>query len=346
MNFFRLKRKWILALLSVVAIVLVACGDSATATPVPTVAPTDTPVPVPTAAAASTGSGELTAEEAEYIEQVRAGWNKFHSKAIEFRAAFAQTYSQKSILFQALLDVGAGTAFEAALTAVEQINPPERFKADQELMVQTLTEQVSHDHDVRSAAESYDLAGFTIANARLTELAILMAAQLPESVCRATEPQDLPFTLCSSNEQIPGGEYGVELNAALARFTAGFFGRLVVFGPHYEPADIIATEAALLPERIELVAGLLVDLEKMQPASGLADDHSKLAGYFEGLSEITKNRGAALDAQDIAAYQSVGAEGRALYCDAGADFSPDMTQIVGVYFANPVGGCGPAPTGG
>ena len=205
MNLFRLKRKWILSLFSVVAIVLVACGDSATATPlpiatplptatpVPTVAPADTPVPTPTTATASTGSGELTAEEAEYIEQVRAGWNEFHSKAMEFRSVFAQTYSQKGRLFQALLDAGAGTAFEAALTAVEQIDAPERFKADQELMVQTLTEQVSNDHDVRSAAEAYNLAGFAIANARLAELSILMATQLPESVCRATEAQDLPF---------------------------------------------------------------------------------------------------------------------------------------------------------
>jgi len=328
-NFLRLKRKWILALFSVVAIVLVACGDSATATPLPT-------------AAASTESADLTAAEAEYIEQVRAGWNEFNSKAMEFRSVFAQTYSQKPRLFQALLDAGAGTAFEAALTAVEQIDAPERFKADQAFMVQTLTELVSYDHDVRSAAEAYNLAGFAIANARLTELAILMATQLPESVCRATEAEDLPFSLCSSNEQIPGGQYGAELNAAMARFAAGFFARLVNFGPHYEPADIIATEVVLIPEKVDLISGLLADMEGMQPTSGLADDHSKLVGYFEGLSDFTKVGGEALDAQDIAAYRRVAVESQERYCNAREDLSPEMMRIAGLFFSDLTGRCGTA----
>lgn len=118
MNIIRLKRTWILALFSIVVIVLVACGDSSTATPlpsstplptstpVPTGPPAQTPAPEPTNATAATsnvfGSGELTAEEAEYVEQVRAGWNEFNSKAMEFRAVFGQTYSQRYRFFQAL----------------------------------------------------------------------------------------------------------------------------------------------------------------------------------------------------------------------------------------------------
>lgn len=345
MNLRPLKRNWLLVFLAVAAVILVACGGSATATPsstatpVPTVAPTGTPVPEPTAAVASTESSELTALETEYIEQVRAGWNEFNAKAMEFRSVFGQTYSQKSRLFQALLDAGAGTAFEAALAAVEQIDAPERFKADQDLMVQTLTELITYDHDVRSAAEDQDLAEFAISNARLAELSIFMATQLQESVCRSIEPEDFPFSLCNPNEQIPGGQYGAELNAVVDRFAAGMFARAVIFGLHYEAADIIAAEAVLMPEKAALISGLLDDLEKMQPTSGLADDHGKLVRYFQSLSEITMAKGEALDAQNIDAYRSVGAESRASYCDARADLSQNMMQIVDTFFSDPLGGC-------
>ena len=125
----------------------------------------------------------------------------------------------------------------------------------------------------------------------------------------------------------------------MARFAAGFFARSVNFGPHYEPTDIIATEVVLLPERAGLISRLLADLEKMRPSSGLADDHIILVRYFEGLSENIKAQGAALDAQDIAAYLNVGAEGRVKYCDARAGLSQDMAQIAGMYFSDLLGGC-------
>ena len=153
----------------------------------------------------------------------------------------------------------------------------------------------------------------------------------------------LPFSLCRSNEQVPGGQYGAELNAAMAGFAAGMFARSVNFGPHYEAADVIATEGVLLPERADLVSGLLFDLEQMQPTSGLADDHSKLVEYFERLPEITKAQTEALEAQDIAVYRNVGLESRALYCDVRADLSSEMKQIAGTFFADLLRGCASAP---
>lgn len=104
--------------------------------------------------------------------------------------------------------MGAGTAFEAALIAVQQIDVRERFKLDQELMVHILTERVGFDHDVKVAAEDQDLAAFTVANARIGDLAFLTVTQLAESVCQATGSEDIPFSRCSSNEQVPEGEYG------------------------------------------------------------------------------------------------------------------------------------------
>ena len=82
------------------------------------------PDPTLTVAPETEPVGELTAAEAEYIEDVRAGWNEFHSKAGGFRQVFAQTYSTRERLFEALIDAGAGSAFEGAYQAVKQLNPP------------------------------------------------------------------------------------------------------------------------------------------------------------------------------------------------------------------------------
>ena len=334
MNLTGLKRSWFWALFAVVAIILVACGDSAT----PTAFPTTVSV------SQSVGADDLTPAEADYIEQVRAGWNEFHSKAMGFRSVFAQTYAVKARFFEALLDAGAGTAIEGAYEAVEPIIAPERFKTDQELMVRTLAEMISHDRDIGRAAENQDLAGFIVANARMGELSFLMATELTESVCRATEPPDAPFSLCNPNEESPGGEYGAELKTALARFSAGFFPRLVGFGPHFEPTDVFAAEAVLQPERADLISGLLIDLAKMQPSTDLSTDHDNLVRYFENLSDVNQAGGAAVEAQDIAKYQSEDSRGRALYCETRKDLSPDFLRITRVHFADQFGICGPVST--
>jgi len=113
----KLQIRWIAALLAVTALVAIACGGSATATPLPTAAatpaPTNTPEPSPAPQVEATILGtELTVEEAAYIEQVRAGWNEFHTKAGGFREAFGQLYAMQSRLFEALSEAGAGSAFE------------------------------------------------------------------------------------------------------------------------------------------------------------------------------------------------------------------------------------------
>ena len=41
--------------------------------------------------------------------------------------------------------------------------------------------------------------------------------------------------------------------------------------------DIIATKAVMLPERIDLVSSLLVELSEVESTTGLAIDHSDLA---------------------------------------------------------------------
>lgn len=264
----KLQIRWIAALLAVTALVAIACGGSATATPLPTAAatpaPTNTPEPSPAPQVEATILGtELTVEEAAYIEQVRAGWNEFHTKAGGFREAFGQLYAMQSRLFEALSEAGAGSAFEPALLAVAQIDPPQRFQDEHQLMIQAMTKLVGYDHDVGRAVENQDLPEFAVANARMGETSGLMALQLSAALCSVTDAPDQPFSFCSSNELLPGGQYGVQLNSAIARFNIGVTVRLSIFPPAFTPEDELATLAVLQPEIIDIF------LETLDEVKGL-----------------------------------------------------------------------------
>jgi len=347
----KLPKRWIAALLAITALVAIACGGSATATPLPTAtstpAPTATPVPSLAAqSGATTSAVELTAEEADYIEQVRAGWNEFHSKAGGFREAFGQLYAMRSRLFEALSDAGAGSAFEPALRAVEQIDPPQRFQADHQLMLEAMAKMVGYDHDVGRAVENQDLPAFAVANGRMAETAGLMIRQLSADLCPATNAPDLPFSFCKSNEPLPGGEDGIELNAVIGRFNVGFVARFSIFPAAFTPEDELSTLAVFQPELIDLYLQTLDEVKGIQPSSDLKTDHLRLVQYLEEQLENNRESYSAVQVQDLDKYREVSEQARGLYCDVRQEFSPDMGQVVLVHFGDDLGLCAAPATSG
>jgi len=343
------RKPWIMAGLIVIVLFVIACGDSATATLVPTALttprPTSTPTPTPSPTAVpvalATDSDDLNAAEAEYIVQVRAGWNKFHSKAGGFRQVFGQTYSTRSRLFEALIDAGAGSAFEGAYQAVEQIKPPPRFQADHDLMLQEMAKMVGYDYDVGRAAENQDLAGFTVANARMGVTGGLMGLQLSDALCPATTPPDLPFSFCNPGRTLPGGEYGVELNDSLARLTIGVVLRMSPIGLHYTPEDAIGALAELRPEIIDQWAKARDEISGFDPPGNLIADHDRLVQYLEAQREATGLQISAVQEQDLAKYQEENARSLDLYCEARQVFaSGEMREIVRVHFVDVFRQCG------
>lgn len=337
------NHRWLFLVIVVAALATVACGDSATATPRPTAttAPTLTPIPA-TATPIADGGEVLTAEEEQYIEQVRAGWRKFHDKGEDFRAVFAQVYSMKSRLFEALHDAGAGTAFIGALQAIEEINPPVRFQEDHQIMVETLSAHVAVDRDVGTAVENQDLAGFAIANARLSENSLLMGSQLDPRVCRATGPVDQPFDLCDFfSETVPGGDYGLQVYEKMTTFGVGVFSRLVGFGPEYEVEDILATLSVIQPELTQIYSETLGEFEGLRPPNDFAAGHDLLIKYLEDALANNRSRSTAVEAQDPAAYRSLSDEARALYCDARQQLGAgELRDMVRVFFLDPTKVCG------
>ena len=333
------QKSWIAALLTTAALVAAACGGSATATSPPPATSMPAPAAEATSPAVEPTAHELTAEEADYIEQVRSGWNEFHSKAGGFREAFGQLYAMRSRLFEALKEAGAGSAFEGALRAVEQIDPPQRFQEDHQLMLQAMAKMVEYDHDVGEAVENQDLSAFAVANARMGETGGLMALQLSAALCPATNAPDQPFSFCSSNELLPGGQYGIQLNSAIARFNVGIVVRLSIFPPAFTPEDELATLAVIQPDRIDLFLRTLDEVQGLQPPPELTTDHLRLVRFLEEQLENNRERNSALQVQDLDKYREGGGRAIGLYCDVRQDFSPDMMQIVKVHFGDALGFC-------
>ena len=345
MSWAKPQKSWIAALFAIAALVAIACGGSDTSAPLPTAtltpAPTETPLPGQAPqAGATTPVVELTAEEAGYIEQVRAGWNVFHSKAGGFREAFGQFYAMKSRLFETLKDAGAGSAFEGALRAVEQITPPQRFQGDHQVMLQAMAKMVEYDHDVGRAVDNQDLPAFAVANGRMAETVGLMALQLSAVVCLATNAPDQPFSFCNSNELLPGGQYGIQLNAAIARLNIGFVARSSIFPPAFTASDQLATLAVFQPETINLYLQTLDEVNALPPPSDLRTDHLRLVQYLEEQLENNREGDSAVQAQDLDKYREVSGQAIGLFCGVRQDISPEMMKIVRVHFGDDQGLCG------
>ena len=336
------NHRWLFLAVVVAVLAAVACGESATATPATaTAAPTLRPIPATAVPIANVGE-VLTAEEEEYIEQVRSGWRKFHDKAEGFRAVFAQVYSLKSRLFEALHDAGAGTAFDGALQALEEIDPPAQFQEDHQIMVETLSAHVAIDREIGDAVENQDLAAFAIANARLTESSILMASRLDPRVCNATMAADLPFRLCDFfSETVPGGDYGSQVYEKMTTFAAGVFSRSIQFGPEFEEEEILATLSVIQPELTKIHDGTLVEIAGLQPPNEFAEGHNLLVKYLDDALAINRSRSTSVDAQDPAAHRSLSGEARTLYCDAKQELGAgELRDLVRVYFLDPTAICG------
>jgi hypothetical protein len=187
--------------------------------------------------------------------------------------------------------------------------------------------------------ENQDLPAFAVANARMGETGGLMALQLSAALCSATDAPDQPFSFCSSNELLPGGQYGIQLNSAIARFNVGVAVRLSIFPPAFTPEDELATLAVFQPERIDLLLQTLDEVQGLQPPPDLTTDHLRLVRYLEGQLENSRERNSALQVQDLEIYREVGGRAIGLYCDVRQDFSPDMMQIVRVHFGDALGFC-------
>ena len=107
---------------------------------------------------------DLSSEEEEYFEEVRAAQALTASKFENFGEIFGQAWPLRSFLIDALLEAGVGTAFTGRLEALEELTPPERFRTDHERMVEVTRELVRVDGEAAQAVKDDDLARFVLLN--------------------------------------------------------------------------------------------------------------------------------------------------------------------------------------
>ena len=315
-----------LAVMVVTALAVVACG-----TPEPTPTPTPSPTPTATPPPAALSAGEM-----EYFEQVQAAQKLTESKFENFGAIFGRAWPLRSLLIDALLEAGVGTAFTGTLEALAGLSPPERFRADHERMVDVTRELVRLDGEAAQAVKDDDLARFVLVNGELGQVSSSVLPGFSATFCEnAFATDDERAALCGPAGPLPGGDYGARLNEALRRFEPGFRSAGGVFGfplslrPE-ELAAVLATQGSTFGEQLREVRA---QVESLTPPEELRADHDRLVAYYDGFIDRVNKLIAATEAGDVGTAQNQYFGFQAQFCETRGSFSSSQFKaLVGLHF--------------
>ncbi len=298
-------------------------------------------------AVAACGTSDLSAEEEEYFEEVRAAQALTESKFENFSAIFGQAWPLRSSLIAALLEAGVGTAFTGTLEALAELTPPERFRADHERMVEATRESVRVDGEIAQAVKDDDLARFVLLNGELGQVNSSVAPGFSAAFCKnAFETDDDAAALCGPPRPVPGGEYGSSVNEALRRFEPGFRTATGVFAFPFtlrpeELAKVLVTQAPIFGKQLQEVRA---QVGSLTPPEELRADHDRLVAYYDGFIDGVGKLTAAVEAGDVetAQRQFIGFQGE--FCETRGSFSSsEFKELVGLHFRADPDPCDGAP---
>ena len=324
-----------------IALFAAACSSSATATPLPTSTPEPTPTPTP-----RPSDTDLNATETEYLDQVRAAIDLFAAKNEAFGDAFGQTWAIPQRLFDTLQATGAGTAFVESLEALEQLEPPERLRADHRRMVETYRELVRVDAEIGLAVANQDLIELNLLNSQLGEISGLNAVGLSAAVCDAVTDPDSPVNVCAPSEPLPGGEYGAQLNVTVRRFQALFLAYTSSAVGPVLPEDLLSIASVQQPKVIGLFQEILDGVKRLSPPADLVADHAVLTQYFEDSLAATLKMSSAVETGDSTMLLGEIFRSAQRLCETLQKYSPAFKPLVRAHFEGSPEICNGPPSGG
>jgi hypothetical protein len=289
----------------------------------------------------------LSEVEKEYLDQVEAAQSLTASNSENFGEIFGRAWPLREQLISALLEAGVGTAFTGTLEALEEINPPDGYQAVHQSLVESTRELARLDAEAAQAVEDDDLARFVLINGQLGDVNGLFLINLPGGFCNALNPTGTPLRhLCAPVEQLPGGEYGAQLNQMLRQFQPRFESAGGVFG---FPLSLLPEELArVFSVEAPIVEVLLQEIRdgvgSLTPTAELRLDHEVLIEYLEGVTITFREATEAAEAGDLQtarmAILGIGEE----ICETQRSFSsPDFNLLVSVHFGGGPDNCAEAP---
>jgi len=320
----------LLALVAVGGLLIAACGGDDTEEADPTAAP------------------ELTQEDRTYRDQVRVAFRGSDVNFQRFEALLAQSFSSPEAILSALVEAGAGTTFDPVLEGLEKLEPPERFAADHETFVDGVRAMVAVDQGIGAAAADEDIVGFELGNVDLFLAEIALRLELSDEACRFVSALR---EFCEPENELPGGEYGADLNAVMRTFAAEFSPRsgvlnegpggvfaVLTFVPRYTTEELAELYGAVEADTMAALADASSAVDDLEPPGEFKADHEILQSWLEETSGIFGALFQATGEDDRNERGSLQEQGRIAFCTAADDFSPEARPLVGLVFDIPPGG--------
>ena len=315
---------------------LAACGDSDDGDPSEASA---TQVP--------TGSDEpLSEDESDFLRRVGIAFGQSRTNFDKFSRILSQEHASAEALLSALRDAGAGTTFDPVIEALEELEPPERFRADHELALEDMRAVAAADRDIGQAAEDADIVAFTLGNMQLGLLQGQLALDVSPEYCEALSDDPVDRPLCERDAG--GGEYGMALHSIMSRFEVQFSPRVgalmgpepglfaaVTFAPVLTAEDYSRLDAVVGPAIKDVLDEATRQVQALDAPAAFRTDHDRLLRYVDDIGIAVQAALEAGEQQDSIGRMEEVERARMVFCSAADDFSPEFESIVEVHFDVP-----------
>ena len=284
----------------------------------------------PTATPAATEDIALSEPEEQYLKDMAAIDTRIGAKVVAVDIALNTTWPTRGRLISVMQDADVGATFDTMLKEVERLVPPDRFRSDHDLYVQSLQDSLALSEDFARALADEDLVATYLIRADLflTRTSLLLAASpaFCDAALRVISPG------CESAEPLPLGAYGAELRSIVRRFTAEFDPRVGSFPPAFTPEEWFTALAALQPEIIEAIEDGLAALQPLEPPEEIRADHDRIIQFFEEILDVAQAISQAAEAGDFDKTEEEFQRSGAVVCSARGDLSAEVKPIVAFFF--------------